>query len=237
MHQPIAVQAWPGRLSFGPEGMLVLGLELALPQAHSRSADTRTQARLALRLALTQALAELLQRPLADIQIDNQRGQPPKIRLTGAATSNPLPQCSFAYSDTYALAAVNLHGPIGVDLAPVLEVPDWQAVTRDYLGTQVYTRIQAMPAAQRPRALAQAWCLLVAQFKCRAEALTEWQGEWEGARLHRQASLLLPLAQLTPKQLEPKQLEPKQLEPAQQAPEQQKPQLVGHVVWCPAAAG
>lgn len=214
MQKPIAVQAWPGRLSFGPDGMLVLGLELAL--ARHSAADARTQARLALRQALAQALAELLQRPLADIQIDNQRGQPPKIRLAGGAASNPLPQCSFAYSDSYALAAINLHGPIGVDLAPVLELPDWPTVTRDYLGPQVHTRLQAMPATQRPRALAQAWCQLEAQLKCRAEALTEWQGEREDARLHRQASLLLPL---------------------QQEPPQQAPQLVGHVVWRPAAAG
>ncbi|WP_348698750.1 4'-phosphopantetheinyl transferase superfamily protein [Duganella fentianensis] len=224
MHQPIAVQAWPGRLSFGPEGILVLGLELTL--AHSSAADARTQARLALRQALTQALAALLQRPLADLQIDNQRGQPPRIRLADGAASAPTPQCSFAYSDTYALAAVNLHGPIGVDLTPVMEMPDWQAVARDYLGPQEYIRLQAMPAAQRPRALAQAWCQLEAQLKCRAEALTEWQGEWEGARLHRQASLLLPPYQQAPYQQQ-----------AQQQAQQQVPPLVGHVVWRPAAAG
>lgn len=220
MHASLAVQPWPGRPSFGPEGILVLGLDLTLAQRSA--ADARTQARLALRHALAQALAALLQRPVADIQIDNQRGQPPQIRFASGAASTPLPQCSFAYSDTYALAAVNLHGPIGVDLAPVLELPDWQAVTRDYLGAQEYIRLQAMPAAQRPRALAQAWCQLEAQLKCRAEALTEWQGEWEGARLHRQASLLLP---------------PHQQEPQQQALLQQPPQLVGHVVWRPAEAG
>lgn len=208
MLPPIAVQPWPGPLAFDAQGILVLGLELA--PTPPRAADARPQARLALRQALAQALAMLLQRPLADIRINNQRGQPPQIQLAGACVSRSAsaPHCSFAYSENYALAAVSLHGPIGVDLAPVLELPDWQAVARDYLGPQVCARLQAMPATQRPRALAQAWSQLEAQLKCCAEPLTEWQGTRDDASLQTsppstmQASLLLP-----------------------------QPELVGHVVW------
>lgn len=153
----------------------------------------------------------LLQRPVSAIAIDNQRGQRPQIRLAGAApapgtagATAPAPYCAFAYSSHYALVALHLHGPVGVDLTPVLELPDWQALARDYLGPHSYARLQALPAPQRPRALAQAWCQLEAQLKCRAEALTEWSGPADDGSLH--APLLLP--------------------PAATALE-----LVGHVVW------
>ncbi|MFC0170035.1 4'-phosphopantetheinyl transferase family protein [Pseudoduganella danionis] len=199
LQPPVTVQPWPGTLHLSPQGILVLGLHLP----HSGTGDGRPQARLAIRQALTQALASLLQRPPTDIHIDNQRGQPAQIRI--AASTTPAPHCSFAYSDGYAVAAVNLHGPIGVDLTPVLEIPDWTALARDYLGPPTLARLQAVPASQRALALAQAWCRLEAGYKCRAEALTEWTGERPDHALH--AQLILP--------------------PLPQPPSQ----LVGHVSW------
>ncbi|MYN45428.1 4'-phosphopantetheinyl transferase superfamily protein [Pseudoduganella sp. FT93W] len=184
LQPPVTVQPWPGTLQLSPQGILVLGL--CLPQAGT--GDARPQARLAIRQALTQALAGPLQCQPADIYIDNQRGQPAQIRV--AASTTPAPHCSFAYSDGYGVAAVNLHGPVGVDLTPVLEIPDWAALARDYLGPPTLARLQALPASQRALALAQAWCRLEALCKFRAEALTEWQGEQPDDALH--AQLILP---------------------------------------------
>lgn len=187
-----SVQPWPGPLRLGPEGIAVLGLQL--PSA--ATGDARAQARLSVRQALAQALAALLPHPLANIHIDNRRGHAPQISLAGSHTGSgasshlPVPHCSFAYSDHYALAALNLHGAIGVDLAPVVEIPDWQAVAHDYLGPQVCARLQRLPAAQRARAFAQAWCRLEAQLKCRGVALAEWHGERHDDAHH--ASLVLP---------------------------------------------
>lgn len=191
-----AVQQWPGPLQLGPEGVLVLGLQLP----SSATGEERAQARLAVRQALAEALAFLLHQPLANIHIDNRRGHAPQITIagdhTGSSTNSqaPAPQCSFAYSDHYALAALNLYGAIGVDLTPVTEIPDWQAVARDYLGPHVCARLQTLPATQRAKAFAQAWCQLEAQLKCRCEALAEWRGERENEARH--ASLILPQAGL-----------------------------------------
>nr|WP_286173201.1 4'-phosphopantetheinyl transferase superfamily protein [Duganella qianjiadongensis] len=135
-------------------------------------------------------MATLLHHPPASIHIDNRRGHAPQISIAGS--HGPAPQCSFAYADRYALAALKLHGAIGVDLMPVIDIPDWQAVARDYLGPQVCARLQALPASQRAAALAQEWCRLEAQLKCRGVALAEWREECRADARH--APLILPQA-------------------------------------------
>lgn len=182
----LAVQPWPGPLQLSSEGVLVLGLRLT----SSATGGARAQARLAVRHALTQAMATLLHHPPASIHIDNRRGHAPQISI--ADGHGPAPQCSFAYTDRYALAALNLHGAIGVDLTPVIDIPDWQAVARDYLGPQVCARLQTLPAGQRAPALAQEWCQLEAQLKCRGVALSEWREECHADARH--APLILPHA-------------------------------------------
>lgn len=174
----------------------MLGLQLP----PTSTGDGRAQARLAVRQALIEALAVLLHQPQASIHIDNRRGHAPQINIAGDhAGSNTnsqaaAPQCSFAYSDRYALAALNLYGVIGVDLTPVVEIPDWQAVAHDYLGPRVCARLQTLPANQRAHAFAQEWCQLEAQLKCRGEALAEWRSEPENEASH--ACLILPQAGL-----------------------------------------
>jgi 4'-phosphopantetheinyl transferase len=82
------------------------------------------------------------------------------------------------------LVAVNLDGPIGVDVVHASAPDDWQAVARDYLGPQAL----ALGAA----GFAPAWAALEARLKCCGLDLHEWSAEREQRLLA--ACLALPLA-------------------------------------------
>jgi 4'-phosphopantetheinyl transferase len=176
----LAVHPWPGPAPAPQDGLLVLFL---------RTDARRETARVQVRLAAREALAAALHRPLGDIGIDSTPGSPPRITLAGVACAIG---CSFAHEDGYALAAINLHGAVGVDLMRVQDIPDWQAVARDYLGPAASAALHATSADERPRAFAQAWTRREAALKRCGQQLDEWQSDISDATI----MLTLPVADL-----------------------------------------
>jgi len=184
--RPLIASRWPGHVAPIAEGLYVI----AVPTVAQRES-----ARLQVRQALRELLAQVLERELHTISIDNQRGQAPQIFLDG------VPQafgCSFSYAGHAALAALHLHGAVGVDMMLPSEMPDWQAVAHDYLGPSVAATLAATPPAQRARAFSDAWCALEATLKCHGEALSEWHAARSGAALHAALTIAPLYASLSP---------------------------------------
>lgn len=176
----LAVYPWPGPAPVPQDGLFVLFL---------RTDMRRDAARVQVRLAAREALAAALHRPLGDIGIDSTPGSPPRVTLASAACAIG---CSFAHEDGYALAAINLHGAVGVDLMRVQDIPDWQAVARDYLGPAAGAALLAASADERPRAFAQAWTRREAALKRSGQQLGEWKTDITDATI----MLPLPVAEL-----------------------------------------
>lgn len=172
----LAVQRWPGSTPTPQDGLFAILIDTS-------AAPQRDAARRQIRLAAREALAAVLGMPAADITIASAPGMPPHILLAGAESRIGV---SFSHDDGYALAAVNLHGPIGADIMRVQDIPDWQTVARDYLGPAFAAALKA--TTNRPLAFTQAWTQREAALKCHAQQLSEWQADLPGTTI----SLILP---------------------------------------------
>ncbi|MGK5065680.1 4'-phosphopantetheinyl transferase family protein [Janthinobacterium sp. LB3P112] len=142
------------------DGVLVIGIAAVLPRA---------EARLRIRAAVREAAAQWLQLDIEAISVESTPGAPPRLLLAGRAAG-----LSFSHDEGLSLAAVHLHGPVGIDVMRVQDIPDWANLARDYLGPQAADELAARPAAQRPLALAQAWTAREAALKCAGLQLMEW---------------------------------------------------------------
>jgi len=165
----LIVHPWPGPVPALKDGVFVIGVQTS-PQ--------RARARAQIREAVLQALAAVLRLPPEVISITSPPGQPPRIMLTNDARSIG---CSFAHENSYALAAINLGGAVGVDLMRVQEVPDWQTVARDYLGPTASAALADTAISNLPAAFAQAWTRREAALKCSGQQLSEWRADIVGA--------------------------------------------------------
>jgi 4'-phosphopantetheinyl transferase len=145
-------QYWQG------DGVLVIGIEAAMP---------RTEARLRIRLAVREAVAKWLD--IDSVSVESEPGHAPRLLVAGRAA-----WLSISHDDGVSLAAMHLHGPVGIDVMRVQEIDDWFAVATDYLGPKVAQSLAACPADQRPLALAQAWTAREAGLKCLGRELAEW---------------------------------------------------------------
>ena len=144
------------------DGVLVIGVAAVLP---------RTEARQRIRAAVRTAAAQWLNLAIDAITLESMPGQPPRLLLAGRAAG-----LSFSHDEGLSLAAISLHGAVGIDVMRVQEIPDWANLARDYLGPQVAQELAACPAALRPAALAQAWTAREAALKYSGLQLAEWNG-------------------------------------------------------------
>ena len=151
------------------EGLRRLADGLYVLAVRTGSGQQRAPARVQLREPLRAALSELLVLPQQQISIHATPGSAPHIDAAGGKVA-----CSFSHEDGLSLAAVNLHGPVGIDLMKVQDIPDWESVARDYLGPEACAALRACRPQDRPRALAQAWTAHEARLKCLGLPLTEW---------------------------------------------------------------
>ncbi|WP_181877858.1 4'-phosphopantetheinyl transferase family protein [Janthinobacterium lividum] len=142
------------------DGVLVIGIAAVLPRA---------EARLRIRAAVCEAAAQWLKLNIETISVASTPGAPPRLRLAGRAAS-----LSFSHDEGLSLAAISLHGPVGIDVMRVQDISDWFHLARDYLGPLVAEELAACPDAQRPSALAQAWTAREAALKCAGLQLVEW---------------------------------------------------------------
>jgi 4'-phosphopantetheinyl transferase len=145
---------------------------------HLRAIETpetplRDSARRIVRTALRETLDRLLPVEDESPELISVPGQP--IRLAPPWAGIGL---SVSHEPGLSLLAINLDGPVGVDLARVAEIPDdIGAVTRDYLGPNTARALGELPSGQRQYAFAQAWTRFEARLKCQALELREWSPE------------------------------------------------------------
>ena len=151
------------------DGVLVIGI---VPP------PSRMEARTQLRQAVREAAAQWLKLNIEAISVESMPGAPPRLLLAGGAAG-----LSFSHDEGLSLAAVHLHGAVGIDVMRVQAITDWFMLARDYLGPQVADQLAACPADQRPLALAQAWTAREAALKCAGLQLTEWDGAAPACRL------------------------------------------------------
>ena len=142
------------------DGVLVIGIAAVLP---------RTEARQRIRAAVRAAAAQWLKMDIESISLESMPGQPPRLLLAGRAAG-----LSLTHDEGISLAAVHLHGAVGIDVMRVQDIPDWFNLARDYLGPQAADALAACPDAQRPLRLAQAWTAREAALKCAGLQLMEW---------------------------------------------------------------
>lgn len=176
----LPVWTWPGAVPVvPPHGVFVISVA-------TDGGTLREPARAQLRQALMEALSAVLKVPGAAISLRSTPGQAPGIVIAASSNNEAIPRhiaCSFSHESGLSLAAVNLHGAIGIDIMRVVDTPDWQAVSHDYLGPDVTATLLALPAVDRPRAFAQAWTANEARLKCLGRQLSEWQPSTNGGAL------------------------------------------------------
>jgi 4'-phosphopantetheinyl transferase len=137
-----------------------------------RGMPDRATARRTIRAALLAALAEASGQPASAIQLCGAPGEAP-YALLGDGRRIAL---SISHDGDLSVAALRLDGgAVGIDLMQVTDVPDWQAVARDYLGPACAAALARVPAPARAPAFARAWSEREARLKCRGLALAEWQ--------------------------------------------------------------
>ncbi|MDP3538040.1 MAG: 4'-phosphopantetheinyl transferase superfamily protein [Azonexus sp.] len=130
----------------------------------------RDIARQLVRQAIRTALAKLLAVDEESISLISSPGQP--IRLTAPWDHVGI---SVSHEPGLSLAAINLAGPVGIDLLRVgVPLAEIDALARDYLGPTEAIAIASTPLAQRQMAFALAWARLEARLKCLALPLIEW---------------------------------------------------------------
>jgi 4'-phosphopantetheinyl transferase len=143
-------------------GVLVIGIAAVLPRAEARQR---------IRAAVRAAAAQWLKMDIESISLESTPGDPPRLLLAGRAAG-----LSLTHDEGISLAAIGLHGPVGIDVMRVQDIPDWANLARDYLGPQVAGKLAACPDAQRPLRLAQAWTTREAVLKYSGLQLAEWNG-------------------------------------------------------------
>ncbi|MGK5036716.1 4'-phosphopantetheinyl transferase family protein [Janthinobacterium sp. LB3P118] len=144
------------------DGVLVIGIAAVLPRA---------QARQRIRAAVREAAAQWLTLSSEAISLESPPGAPPRLLLAGRTAG-----LSLTHDEGMSLAAIHLHGAVGIDVMRVQDIADWANLARDYLGPEVTEELAACPAALRPAALAQAWTAREAALKCAGLQLAEWNG-------------------------------------------------------------
>lgn len=158
------VNVLPGQLA-----RLHVDTDLLLISITTDPGASRAQARLGIRTHLRDALGEWLDVKPCGITFVSVPGRPPRVILDGARE----PGLSISHEAGLSLAAVNLQGPVGVDLMKTQDVPDWLIVSKDYLGPTTTCQLLATPDTQRTLAFTEAWCQREALLKLHGQPLME----------------------------------------------------------------
>jgi 4'-phosphopantetheinyl transferase len=154
-----------------PEGSALAGMaDVHLRCLATPDTPQRAEARRLVRAALRETLAELLSVAPERLPLLSVPGQP--LRL-GAPWENI--GLSVSHEPGLSLFAINLAGPLGVDLLRVAALPaDLAPLARDYLGPAAAEQLAALAPAARRQAFAVAWTQFEASLKCLGLALGEW---------------------------------------------------------------
>ncbi|WP_156116643.1 4'-phosphopantetheinyl transferase superfamily protein [Massilia sp. 9096] len=139
----------------------------------------RDAARREIRNALRAALAAILGVDPAAIDMPAAPGDAPYALIRAPAGSQAAAPrriaLAISHDEALSVAAIALQGAVGIDVMRIADIPDWEALARDYLGPEAAARLAALDAAQRPAALARAWSEREARLKCAGLGLGEWR--------------------------------------------------------------
>ena len=139
-----------------------------------RCQPDRATARRTIRTALVAALAQATGLSSERIVMCGAPGEAPYALLDSARRVS----LSISHDGGLSVAALRLDGgAVGIDVMQVTDVPDWEAVARDYLGPACTAALARLPAPARAAAFARAWCEREARLKCRGLPLGEWRAE------------------------------------------------------------
>ena len=149
---------WPFTALRAPEGVLVIGVE---------GDGDRPRARVRIREAIHDALLALTG---AAVTLHGDSGEAPwAVQVEGQRIG-----LSISHEGALSIAAIHLHGPIGVDMLHTALRADALAVTLDYLGPDAAQALTGASPHQRPAVFAAAWTDHEARLKCLGIELGEW---------------------------------------------------------------
>jgi len=143
----------------------------------------RDHARHAIRDAIVAALAHLSGLPPGRIVLRAEPGTPPYAVLD--APSGPRRAwLAISHDGALSVAAISLQGAVGIDVTQVAVAaafPDWEAVTRDFLGPDVAAALAPLAPDERMLAFARAWTEREARLKYLGRELVEWSADGDAA--------------------------------------------------------
>lgn len=166
-NQPLTVYDWPAAANcIKPDrGVLVLAVRTPLTMP-------RAEARQKIREALLEVLAAQLACSPAEIELFSQAGQ--ALQLLWPERNIGL---SVSHEPGMSLAAINMNGPVGVDVMATNSTPatnEIYTLAADYLGCRIAEHLARLPSEQHSKSFSEAWTELEARLKCRGEPLAEW---------------------------------------------------------------
>ena len=135
--------------------------------------DEREAARRTIREAIVAELVPLTKLPRQRIALHTPEGQVPYALLDTPEGQRRV-HIAISHDGALSLAAISPQGPVGIDVTLVMDIPDWEAVARDYLGPAVAADLAALPAGARAQAFANAWSEREARLKYLGRELVEW---------------------------------------------------------------
>ena len=144
--------------------MIVIGIQ---------GQEEREAARHAIREAIVAELAQFTKLPRERIALHTPEGQVP-YALLDTPEGQRRAHLAISHDGALSLAAISLQGPVGIDVTLVMDIPDWEAVARDYLGPAVTADLAALPTDARAQAFARAWSEREARLKYLGRELVEW---------------------------------------------------------------
>lgn len=145
-------------------GLLVIAIRTSLN-------IPRVAARQQIRIAIQEVLASLLNCVTSEIQLSSQAGQ--AIKLVNPSNDIGL---SISHDPGLSLAAMNMNGPIGVDLMATESIPELgelATLATEYLGEKVTGYILNQPVEERKITFAKAWVTFEASMKLKGLAINE----------------------------------------------------------------
>jgi 4'-phosphopantetheinyl transferase len=138
----------------------------------------RDRARGAIRMALLAELGLMSGLPPERIALHGEPGEAPWA-LLDAPEGRRLAWLAISHDGELSVAAISLHGAVGIDVTRIMDIPDWQPVARDYLGPKVTNELAKADPRTRASAFARAWSEREARLKCLGWPLAEWTPEAE----------------------------------------------------------
>lgn len=167
------VYRWPAEAE-----QLVAEPALLIATVHTPKTAKREFARQRVREALVEILAGRLNCPVHVFRLTAAPGEPPRL----AAPYQEI-GISFSHDAGCSIIAINLSGPIGIDLLQLDDKPSWEnetlSLAADYLGPEISAQLHSLTGQKQISEFAQAWVAHEARLKALGLPLSEWSAALE----------------------------------------------------------